>query len=181
MKTLIKILYIIFFIILILTLLKFFLVLLLVSLVLLWLRTLQMKKEPNQHDFSHGSVPSPKPDGFYQGHAGFDSRWVGKKFNAENSTGINVFKSKSKDEPASAQGSGVAKEKYPFVTSVGTGLFDEKLFVLKIDYNIKGNPFWIRWILDEIVQVAPNEYLGKMHIRLIPGFPFSVLYFELKK
>lgn len=171
MNIVIKILYIIFFIILILALLKFFLALALIGLVLLWLRTLQMKKEPNQHDFLHGWAPNPKPDGFYKGHVGFDSRWVGKKFNAENSAGINVLKDKT----------GKEYEKYPFVTSVGTGLFDEKVFVLKIDYNIKGNPFWARWILDEIVQTAPNEYLGKMHIRLIPGFPFSALYFELKK
>ncbi len=171
MKTVIKILYVIFFIILILALLKFFLALMLVAIILLWLRTMQMKKEPNQHDFLNGSVPNPKPDGFYKGHVGFDSRWVGKKFDAHNSTGINILKDKKGNE----------YEKFPFVTSVGTGLFDEKLFVLKIDYNIKSNPFWARCVLDEIVQVAPNEYLGKMHVRLIPGFPFSVLYFELKK
>lgn len=180
MNTIIKILYFIFFIILILALLKFFLTLLLVAIILLWLRTMQMKKEPNQQEFLRGSVPNPKPDGFYRGQVGFDSRWVGKKFDAQNSKGVNILKDKSARHNA-APGSSNEYEKYPFTTSVGTGLFDEKLFVLKIDYNIKGNPFWLRWILDEIVQVAPNEYLGKMHLRLLPGFPFSVLYFELKR
>src|SRR3989344_3788857 len=57
----------------------------------------------------------------------------------------------------------------------------KKFDVLKIDYNVKGNPFWLRLIVDEIVQIAPNEYLGKMNLKIIPGFPFGILYFELKK
>jgi len=171
MNIILKILYIFFFIILAVALFKFFLALLLIGLILLWLRTLQMKMEPNQKDFLQGGLPNPKPDGLYHGSIGFDVSWVGKKFDSESSTGINIFKDKK----------GIQFEKYPFITSVGRGLFDENVFVLKIDYNVKGNPFWIRWILDEIVQVAPGEYLGKMQLRIIPGLPFSVLYFEIKK
>jgi hypothetical protein len=163
--------YAIFFIILIFLFIKLALVTLLLLLVVLWFRTWQMKQEPNQKEFLQGRVPNPKPDGFYQGSVGLVTSWVGKKFNTANATGINVFKDTK----------GKQYEKYPFKTYVGPGLFDEKLFVVKIDYNVKGNPFWVRWILDEIVQVAPNEYLGKAHVRIIPGFPFSVLYFELKK
>ncbi len=166
-----KILYTIFFIILAVAWGKFFLVVGLGVLVVLWLRTWHMKQEPNQQDFLRGNLPNPKPDGFYHGATGFKNSWLGKRFNAEYATGINVFKSAKGQE----------YEKYPFNTFVGEGLFDEKLFVLKIDYNVKGNPFWIKCILDEMVEAAPNEYLGKMHLRIIPGFPFSVLYFELKK
>jgi hypothetical protein len=69
---------------------------------------------------------------------------------------------------------------YPFFAA-GRGLFDDQMMVLKLDYNIKGNPFWLRCVLDEVVQIGPDHYLGKMHLKIIPGIPFSVLYFELKK
>ena len=175
-----NIFYIFFFIILAVFFIKFFLAAVVLVLALLWLRTWQMKGEPNHREFLHGKLPNPKPDGFYRGNIGFEVSWIGKKFDGEHETGINLFENK-KARHNSAPGFGIVHEKYPFATSVGRGLFDEKLFVLKIDYNVKGNPFWIRCILDEIVEIAPNKYLGKMHLRIIPGFPFSVLYFELKK
>ena len=172
MNILFKILYIFFFIILAMVFFKFAITAALILLFVLWLRTWHMKKEPNQQAFLAGKLPNPKPDGFYQGSTGFgETGWRGKKFNAESSTGINIFKDKKGNDI----------EKYPFKTYVGKGLFDENTIVLKIDYNIPENPFWIRWILDEIVEVSSNEYLGKAHVRIIPGFPFSILYFELKK
>ena len=166
-----KILYSIFFIILAVFFVKFFLLGLLMALILFWLRTLQMRMEPNHKEFLGGKLPNPKPNGFYRGSIGFRVSWIGKKFDAENGVGINVF----------CDERGKQTEKYKFKTLLGSGLFDQHLIVLKIDYNVKSNPFWIRCILDEIIEVAPNEYLGKMHLRIIPGFPFSVLYFELKK
>ncbi len=171
MNIFLKMLYILFFVILIVAFIKFALLLLLVALLLLWLRTWQMKHEPNQHDFLQGKVPNPKLDGIYHGSMGFNTSWIGKKMNAPENTGINLFKDKND----------VESSKYPFKTSVGSGLFDKNLLVLKIDYNVKGNPFWIRWIVDELVEIKPNEYLGKMNLKIIPGLPFSVLYFELKK
>ena len=156
-------------------------VFLLVLVLLCFLRTWQMKLEPNQKEFLHGVLPNPKPDGFYQGSVGFKTAWLGKKFDAQNAVGINVVADRKAGQV----------DKYPFKTYTGNGLFDQKLFVQKIDYNVKGNPFWIKWILDEIVEVAPSfaeasagkpgQYLGKMNLRIIPGFPFSVLYFELKR
>lgn len=165
-----KILYLVFFGILAIFFIKFFLVLLLVTILLLWFRTWQMKKESNQSIFLQGRVPNPKPDGFYQGDMGFSTAWIGKKFNNKDSVGINIFKDKK----------GKEVEKYQFKTYVGRGLFDPNLLVLKIDYNIRGNPFWMRCVLDEIIEVAPNEYLGKLHLRIIHSFPFSILFFELK-
>src|SRR3990167_3901309 len=188
MKKIFKIFYAIFFILLALVLFKFFIILLAIALLLLWLRTFQMKKEPNQQEFLLGKLPNPRPDGFYRGDVGFKTSWVGKTFNAENLTGINVFEGKKKSFFASIfahsfenQTVKIEKEKYPFKTYVSNGLFDQHLLVLKIDYNVKSNPFWIKWVLDEIVEVAPNTFLGKAHLRIIPGFPFSVLYFELKR
>ncbi len=170
-----------FFIILMLVFVKISLALLLMALLLALFRTWQMTKEPNGKVFLRSKLPNPKPEGFYRGSTGFSARgrsalggktsWLGKKFDSNNETGVNIMKDKKSRQ----------FEKYPFKTYVGSGLFDKSLFVLKIDYNVKGNPFWMRCILDEIVEIKPNEYLGKMHIRIIPGFPFSFLYFNLKK
>ncbi len=102
---------------------------------------------------------------------GLKVSWIGKKFHGANATGINLFH----DEK------GGQVEKYPFITSTGKGLLDKNLDVLKIQYNVKGNSLWLRFIVDEMVEITPNQYLGKMQITVIPGLPFSVLYFDLKK
>ncbi len=110
------------------------------------------------------------PDGVYQGDIGRATSWVGKKFDAQTSSGINVFNE-----------NGAKVEKYPFITSTNKGVVDKNLDVIKIDYNVPENPFWLRLIADEIVEIAPNEYSGKMFVKVIPGFPFALLYFRLKK
>jgi hypothetical protein len=146
-------------------------VLVLASIVLGIARTWQEEHSENQKLFSSGSAPNPMPDGFYSGSVpGHTFSWQGKKFFAASSTGINVFTSGSTTE-----------EKYPFVTSIGKGVRDTTRDVLKIDYDIPSNPFWLRPILDEILQIAPGQYLGKLQLRIIPGFPFTLGYFELKK
>lgn len=122
-------------------------------------------------EFLKGSVPNPALDGFYKGSASFyTGSWRGKKFDATNLSGINVFGSND-----------TTKERFPFKTSTGRSVGDSELTVLKIDYDIQQNPFWLRPILDELVQVSPGRYLGTMNLRLIPGFPFRVVYFELNK
>ncbi len=136
-----------------------------------WL-TWQIQHDSRNKIFLNGIVPNPKPEGFYNGN--FQEKkvsWIGKKFNSTNSTGINIFINKE----------GIKSESYPFVTFVGKGLSDKNLDVFKIDYNISDNPFWLRFILDEIVEVKPNEYLGKLQLRVIPGYPFAIAYFELKR
>ena len=109
------------------------------------------------------------PNGFQKGTADFyKGSWQGKTFDTKTNTGINNF------------GTGAeATQKYPFNTSLGKGLRDGDLDVVKIDYDNGKNPFWVSPVLDEIVQVAPGEYLGKIHYRLIPGFPFTLGYFRL--
>ncbi|MDD5068579.1 MAG: hypothetical protein PHS53_04540 [Candidatus Pacebacteria bacterium] len=125
----------------------------------------------NQKIFVSGKAPNPSPDGFYSGSAYLTGSWLGKKFDARYEEGINVFKDLGNAEV----------EKYPFKTFFGPGIRDTHLQVMKIDYDIPENPFWIRPILDEIVETAPGEYMGKLHLRIIPGFSFSPLYFFLEK
>lgn len=135
-------------------------------------RTWQMEHSANQKSFTDGIVPNPLL-GLYAGSVpGHTVSWLGKKFlpaqagNAASGSGVNVFQD---------------GERYPFTTSVGGGLRDTKIQVFKIDYDTPRNPFWLRLILDEIVQVSPGHYLGKLHVRIIPGYPFTLAYFELKK
>ena len=154
---------------------NFLIILLLIVILILTLgiwRTLQIQNDPREKMFLNGITPNPLPDGFYNGIiSGQKSSWLGKKFNSNNAEGINVFNN----------GPDSKNERYPFITYAGKGLLDKNTDVLKIDYNIKGNPFWLRFILDEIVQMKPDTYLGKMVLRIIPGLPFGILYFELDK
>ena len=135
-------------------------------------RTWKMEHSPNQTLYVRGTAPTPPPDGFYRGSVGEHKiSWLGKRFNASEKSGINVFD----------DGKGIHKERYPFKTAYTKGLTDKDLNVLAIDYNIPENPFWLRPVLDEVVQIAPHEYLGKLHLRLIPGYPFTLGYFKLTK
>ncbi len=135
-------------------------------------RTWTLEHSPDQVLFANGTVPEPLPDGLYQGSVqGPAFSWAGKKFDASHSVGINEFHAID----------GLLAEKYPFVTTVAQGVNDTGVSVLDIDYNIPANPWWLRPVLDEIVQVSPDQYLGKMQLRLIPGVPFTVTFFELKK
>ncbi len=130
-------------------------------------RTWKIQNSPYRKLFLSGRIPNPKPDGFYKGSIeGLKTSWQGKKFDVSFSTGVNLFNN---------------KEIYPFKTYVGKGLQDNKQNVLRIDYNISKNPFWLRFILDEIVEIEPNQYLGKVHLKIIPRLPFSLGYFRLKK
>ncbi len=83
-------------------------------------------------------------------------------------TGINLIGEKN-------------SEKFPFHFTVGKGIIDKKLMVIKIDYAIPENPFWLRAVLDEIVLIDAEKYLGKVHFRILPGITFSLGYFSLEK
>lgn len=136
------------------------------------LRTIQLQNSPLQKLFLSGIIPAKSPDGFYKGTAyGLrNTSWQGKKFDAKTKTGINVLK----------KGLGT-EEHFAFISSVGPGLRDTSIQVLKIDYSQTKKPFWLRFILDEVVETAPGTLLGKVHVRLIPGFPFTVGFFKLGK
>ncbi len=152
-----------------------FLILKLILLVLvslntiLLIRTAQLAWTKDQTDFARGTVTN-LPNGLYAGSVeGTPVSWKGKKFDAVTHTGINLFSSST----------GTSTEKYPFVFSVGKGTHDP-IQVIRIDYNLPANPFWLRPILDEIVEVAPGEYLGKLQLRMFPGYSNTLTFFHLK-
>jgi hypothetical protein len=69
---------------------------------------------------------------------------------------------------------------FAFRTYVAPGLADPDRMVLKIDYNLDGNPsLTIRRVLDELVQLDENLYLGKAHVRWWSGRRQMVAYFSL--
>ena len=133
-------------------------------------RSWKTQSSPNQEIFLLGKVPNRLPDGFFRGSVtGFKSTWQGKKFDAKSKKGINIFKKENN-----------LSENYPFRIYSSKGLADN-IEVLRIDYNIPQNPFWLRFIKDEIVEVGKDKFLGKLNINLFPGITFQLGYFRLEK
>ncbi len=131
-------------------------------------QTYRIEHQTNQKLFLSGTLPSPLPNDFYKGNqfTGLGDSWRGKVFDSSTQRGINKF------------GDG---ERFVFQTYPAQGLRDKHLQVLRIDYNQKGNPWWLHFIVDEVVQIEPDHYLGKVHVRVIPGLVFTLSYFELQK
>lgn len=126
-----------------------------------------------QKQFLSGTLPDPLPDGHYIGYVGnYSGSWRGKNFDAANARGVDLYRN---DLAATAD-----EERYRFKTYIGKGLQDPTLEVLKLDYDIGENPFWMKVILQELVQVDEKNFLGKIHLRIIPNFPFSIDYFRLE-
>jgi hypothetical protein len=100
--------------------------------------------------------------------------WLGKTFDPAQRSGDNIFTQDSyllarlfnpfylsfvDDKPGSYRG-------FAFRTYVAPGLVDDDRSVLKIDYDLKENPaLTVRRVLDELVQISDNLYLGKAHVR----------------
>jgi hypothetical protein len=141
--------------------------------------------------FRMGTAPDPVPDGFLPGRLlgtsiwgpfdGLVARlasvympWQGKTLSASSSTGVNQFARNGrvplkilfpKYTPEQEGPDGI--KAFPFRTRVAPGALDPDLQVLKIDYDFEANPgFIIRRILDELVQIQPGLYLGKVLFRV---------------
>jgi hypothetical protein len=144
-------------------------------------------------EFVKGTVSGPPPNGFFNGSAyllgGGPVPWLGKSFQSANNLGFNIF---------TPQGATLLKlitplynlfrvngegntDAYFFKTRNGPALKDPSLDVIKLDYDSKENPFLIRIILDEIVETSPGEYLGKVHLKVFPGFYSTIGFFGLKR
>jgi hypothetical protein len=135
-------------------------------------RTQRVEADPRQKAFAAAARPDPGISGLYRGSLqGREVTWKGKKFKADDRTGINLFLTKE----------GKTEERYPFRTRLGRGVKDKMLEVLKIDYDLAGNPWWLRRVLDEVVEVAPGELLGKVHLRWVLGMTFTMGYFKLER
>ncbi len=141
--------------------------------------------------FSSGVEPDPTPSGFQTGRLLATSTWgpwdavvmriaqlwmpwLGKTFSPTTGTGLNRFTPTTatrvwlwtlfpRHRPEVARGDRL--EAFPFRTCVGRGKIDADVSVLKIDYDFEANPMLIRHILDELVQIAPGRYLGKVLFR----------------
>ena len=157
------------------------------------LLTLLVGRSDRQKQFVAASVPSEPLDGFYKGSAYLLGNrpvpWLGKSFENENQKGFNIF---------TPQGASLLKimtpfyklfrvngdgntDAYYFKTSTGPGFKDKDIDVFKLDYDASENPFLIRIILDEMVEVAPQEFLGKVHMKVFPGYYATIGFFGLKR
>jgi hypothetical protein len=136
--------------------------------------TQRTARDPQQEGFADGKTPDPLPEGTYRGTVpGYErlaAGWLGKRFNGATARGLNLVR----------DGDGV-REAFPFRTYLTPGLDSPDREVLRVDYDLPGNPFWLRVCADELVQREPGQYLGKSYVRLLPGRPFGMLYFGLQK
>jgi hypothetical protein len=154
--------------------------------------TFLVERSPYHQTFVQGRVPNPLPQGFHPGkaHVLLDKQvpWLGKSFERGQQLGFNIF------TPLGAKILKIASPFYPkfsvneegntrayyFKTWVGKGKKDTGVDVLKLDYAaMRENPLFIRIILDEVVEIAPERYLGKIHVKLLPGFFVTIGYFGL--
>jgi hypothetical protein len=145
--------------------------------------------------FAAGRAPDPQPDGFLEGrlvtmavHPILDNfvrrvadmwmPWLGKSFDPDAGTGVNILVPAAK-LPMKALWPSYQPERvfvdrievFPFRTRIAPGEVDPAVDVLKIDYDSDANPsFIIRRILDELVQIGDREYLGKILFRTRSGF-----------
>ncbi len=141
--------------------------------------------------FAGGMAPDPPPSGFQVGRllgtstwAPWDSvvsritqvwmPWLGKTFSPSTGTGLNRFSPTTATRfalralfPRHVPEMILAEqiEAFPFRTCVSAGELDPGVKVMKIDYDFEANPSLIRHILDELVQIAPGRYLGKVLFR----------------
>lgn len=157
--------------------------------------------------FRKGMVPEPAPNGRYSGELvainiapGFTQLfqflfsiwmpWLGKTFDPAHQSGDNILTKASyplaryfnpfyrgfiSDKPGSYRA-------FAFRTCIAPGLFDEDRSVLKIDYNLRANPpLTVRRVLDELVQLSDDLYLGKAHVHWWWGGWQTVAYFTLSR
>ena len=155
--------------------------------------------------FRTGAAPEPRPNGRYAGELialdiapgltqffqWLTTQWMpwrGKTFNPVHQSGDNIFTRDSyllarffnplyrgftSDGQSTYRG-------FAFRTYTAPGLFDADRTVLKIDYNLKENPApTVRRVLDELVQLDEDLYLGKAHVCWWWGTWQMVAYFSL--
>jgi hypothetical protein len=129
--------------------------------------------DPRQAIFAGGSIPDPLPNGAYRGALpGYEQlapEWYGKRFDAAACTGSNLVRGADDHITETA----------PYLTYQDRSHQAPGHPVLRVDYNVPENPFWLRVCSDELVQLEPGHLLGKAYIRLIPGLPFAMLFFDL--
>jgi hypothetical protein len=155
--------------------------------------------------FRAGTVPHPPLDGRYAGElvaldiapgltklgemvAAIWMPWQGKTFDAARSRGDNIFQRNSLPLArvmapfyrGFIDDGSTTYRAFTFRTYIAPGKTDPDQQVLKIDYDLAGNPrLTIRRVLDELVQLADVLYLGKAHFKWWWGNWQLVGYFTL--
>jgi hypothetical protein len=115
--------------------------------------------------------------------------WAGKRFNSADSRGDNVLAGSARwpakllwplYNTGAAQG---GRSAFDFETQLEPGKNDPDVTVLKIDYHdVESNPrLLIRSIRDELVEVVPGAYLGKMLWRHDSERHTLLAYFALRQ
>ncbi len=156
--------------------------------------------------FRSGSAPEPFLNGRYAGelialdiapgltqfYEWLTNRWMpwlGKTFNSAQQSGENIF---TRDSYPLARffnpfyrGFVADGDKtyrgFAFRTYMAPGLADPDRTVLKIDYDLDDNPaLTVRRVLDELVQLDEQLYLGKAHVHWWTGGWQLVAYFSLR-
>jgi hypothetical protein len=155
--------------------------------------------------FRSGSIPEPFLNGRYAGEllaldiapgltqfygwlTSWWMPWLGKTFNSAQQSGDNIFMQDSyplarffnpfyrgfvADGPKTYRG-------FAFRTYLAAGLADPDRTVLKINYDLDDNPaLTVRRVLDELVQLDEQFYLGKAHVHWWTGGWQLVAYFSL--
>lgn len=157
--------------------------------------------------FRAGTAPNLALDGHYKGELvaldvapGFNQftewmiaqwfPWRGKFFDAAGATGDNIFTRDSltlshiywplyrgyKDDTKDTY------RAFTFQTRIAPGFADPDRQVLKLEYNLPGNPsLSVRRVLDELVQIEAGFYLGKAHLHWLWGTWQQVAFFSLAK
>lgn len=157
--------------------------------------------------FRAGTAPNPALNGPYKGELvaldvapGINQftewmnaqwfPWKGKFFDVAHSIGDNIF---TRDSQTLAQiywplyrgykeNGADTYRAFTFQTSIAPGFVDPDRQVLKLNYDLPGNPsLSIRRVLDELVQIDDGFYLGKAHLHWLWGTWQLVAYFSLKK
>lgn len=141
------------------------------------MRTMKSERHNNQAIFVSGKAVLPTP-GLYLGTAaGYRGSWRGKLIEENGQRGANVF-----EDIDSITGLTKSQlRRYPFGLYQAKGLRDHELDVIVLDYNQVGNPWWLRYVTDEIVQTSPTAYLGKVHIKITPKIVYTIGYFTLEQ
>lgn len=116
--------------------------------------------------------------------------WLGKTFDAAKQTGENIFTRDSYPlarffnpfyRGFTVEGADTYRG-FAFRTYTAPGLMDPDRSVLKIDYDLDENPsLTVRRVLDELVQVDRDTYLGKAHVRWWWGSWQTVAFFVLTR
>lgn len=112
--------------------------------------------------------------------------WYGKQFNKKTNSGDNLLPEVLQPLLRSKYGNKTFGKKdgnrihaFPFKTKITKALQDP-MQVLQLNYNLPQNPGKVRDIIDELVQIDKNTYLGKAYLKEKNGFRL-IAFFSLRK